>query len=70
MWGSFLPLKMAKPNSRALRNSQDLITVRHNEYFNLNVISCTQEITNEIICCAWLKNSEHHILQKGAYRVR
>lgn len=30
------------------------MTVRHNEYFHLNV-SCIQEITNEIICCAWLK---------------
>lgn len=47
------------------------MTVRHNEYFHLNVVSCTQEITNEIICCAWLKKkSEHCILRKGAYRVR
>lgn len=69
MWGSFLPLKMAKTNLKALRNSQDLITVRHNEYFHLNVVSCTQEITNEVTCCAWLNKSEHHTLRKEAYRV-
>lgn len=66
LWGSFLPLKRAKPNLRALRISQDLIIVRHNEYCHLNVVLCTQEITNEMICCAWLRKSEHHILRKGA----
>lgn len=62
----FFTTKRAKPNSRALRISQDLIIVRHNEYFHLNVVLCTQEITNEMICCAWLRKSEHHILRKGA----
>lgn len=44
--GFFLPLKMAKASSRALRNSHNLITVRQNKCFNLNVVLCTQESTN------------------------
>lgn len=59
--GLFLPLKMAKANSRALRNSQDLITVRQNEYFHLNVVLCTQESANEMVCCAWLKKNLSNI---------
>lgn len=50
MWvgwfGCFLSLKMVKANSRALRSSQDLVTVKQNECFHQNVVSCTQESTN------------------------